>query len=188
MISIIVPTRNPSHLKELQDSFEKLFVGLQVIISLDQDGKGKGWALRQGLERATGNAIGFIDSDMDIDPRMLLRLLSFLVDYDIVVGKKSLGKVLFTRKIVTFLSRIYIKLLFGVNVDTQTGIKLFRRSALPTWETDGFGCDLEILAKAKRAGKTMIEVPIEARISERTTCRAILRTLRESLRIRFSLL
>jgi len=123
VISIVIPSKNEPRLREVVSICNQLYPEFQIIISHDPEGRGKGWALRQGVRKAEHNFIAFLDGDMDIHPAMLMRLIPFLPEYDVIVGYKPLSGT-FKRKLLTFLSRLYIKTLFGLNVDTQTGIKL----------------------------------------------------------------
>ena len=76
--------------------------------------------------------------------------------------------------------------MFGIHVDTQTGIKIFHRDALKGWVTDGFFFDAEILSGIHR--DQMVEVPIEAEITDRIRKGAIWKTLKESLILKSRLL
>jgi glycosyltransferase involved in cell wall biosynthesis len=182
MISIIIPSHNEPNICKMYDRTAKIFPEAQIIIAHDPDGRGKGWAIREGLKQAIGNVIVFIDGDLDIDPREIAKLLPKLLTYDIVVGKKDLRGFL-SRRVLTILSRVYIRAIFGIQVDTQTGVKAFWRYALPAWETDGFAFDIEILAKAKRAGCTMHEETIDADIVARMKISSVWKTWIESIRI-----
>ena len=145
MISILVPSNLEPNILKMMMALEDAFPYAQIITANDRYRKGKGWAVREALKKADGDIIVFIDGDGDIHPNMIKRLLPYIRYYDIVVGKKNCSK-LFSRRIITILSRLYIKLLFGLNVDTQTGVKVFRREALLPWKTDSFAFDIEILS------------------------------------------
>lgn len=186
MLSIILPNRNEKGIGDMVRCCIRYFPTAQIIVSDDPDSRGKGWAIRNGLDKAHNRYIVLIDGDFDIHPRMINRLLPFLEDYDIVVGTKPLTGSL-SRKILTFLSRIYIRILFGLKIDTQTGIKVFRRETLTSWKTDGYAYDIEILAKAHRRGFDMIEIPIEASITRKMSAKNILQTLIDSLKIKWNL-
>jgi len=168
---------------EVYAYFRREFPSAQIILADDLEGKGKGWAMREGLKQATGELVCFLDGDFDIFPRMIMRLLPFVKDYDIVVGKKNLKNISAQRKVLTILSRIYIGTIFNQRCDTQTGIKIFHRDALSDWETNGFLFDVEILVKAKKKGKTIIEVPIEAAIINNVSIKAVWITFLESLKL-----
>lgn len=183
---VITPCRNPTQVKGMQLALAYLYPDARVISVVDEQGKGKGWSIRKGLEQIEDeSSVVFIDGDMDIHPRMIARLLPFMDDYDIVVGTKDIKQLPFRRKAVTVLSRIYIRLVFGIHIDTQTGIKVFRsKKVIPRWKTDGFAFDIELLKKAKDFGFSMAEVPIEAVITKRMPVKTIWKTLIESIKIR----
>jgi glycosyltransferase involved in cell wall biosynthesis len=187
MVSILIPDYNEPRLDEVKQAIELLPFQVQVVITSNTEGEGKGLALREALKEAIGDYVVFLDGDMDIHPRMILRLLPYLDDYDIVVGTKRLKALNPRRRILTFLSRIYIRVLFGLSIDTQTGIKVFKRSILPTWETDGYAFDIEILAKARQKHVSMVEVPIDAKVESHMSWKSIRRTLMETIRIWFKL-
>ena len=183
-LSILIPCKEEPKIHLMVEKTAKCFPEAQIIVCNDRLGHGKGWAVRQALAEATGEYIAFIDGDLDIHPRMLERLIPFLEDYDIVVGKKNVRRS-FSRRIITRLSRLYIRLLFGFDFDTQTGIKIFHRYALLPWKSDSFIFDLEILVKARSKGLQMAEVPVEVTdhgsSSKPMRLANIFRTFKESL-------
>lgn len=186
MMSILIPSHMEPKIHLMLEETEKCFPDAQIIVCNDRYGKGKGWALRQALQEAHGDIICFIDGDMDISARMINRLIPFLDDYDIVIGKKQIRRSL-SRRILTRLSRFYIKTFFGLSCDTQTGIKLFKRYALLDWQSDSFIFDLEILSKARIAGLQIIEVPVEVTdhgaSSKPMKFKNIIRSFKESLKV-----
>lgn len=135
--------------------------------------EGKGYAIRYGINKAKGNIVGFIDSGMEINPNGIAMLLEHMEWYnaDIICGSKRhpASKINYpmSRKVVSKLAQIYIKLLFGLNVtDTQGGVKLFKREVLkdvfPRLVVKKFAFDIELLAVAKYLGYNRIfEAPIE---------------------------
>jgi len=126
-----------------------------------------------------------LDGDGEISARMLLRLLPFLEDFDVVVGSKRITHAPLRRKIMTHVTRIWFRFLFGVQVDTQTGIKLFRRTALESldwnWESNGFCFDLEIISRLQKKGVKIVEVPIECFIRRQLPFKRIWIMFKESL-------
>jgi len=181
-MTILIPSRNEKNILEFMEQLEQDTYPNQIITFNDRYGQGKGYALRQALAQATSLPIVFIDGDGDIPAREVNKLIPYLNDYDIVVGKKEAPRT-FKRRLLTRLSRLYICLVFHIGVDSQTGIKAFNYK--PEWDTNGWGADIEILYKAKNLGKTMIEVPIKATVSDTKTLKDIWSTLMESLKIRF---
>jgi glycosyltransferase involved in cell wall biosynthesis len=135
--------------------------------------EGKGHAIRHGMLLARGDIIGFLDAGMEINPKGLEVLLDKFKKYnmDIVIGSKRHpdSKVIYPlqRKIISFLSQKFIKLLFGLEVtDTQVGMKFFKRKVikkvLPRLLVKKFAFDIEILSVAYYLGyKKISEAPIE---------------------------
>ena len=154
-----------------------------MIISPDDKGRGKGWAVFKGVAAACGDIIIFIDGDMDIHPRMIKRLLPFLEDYDIVVGTKTFDGMRLSRKLVTLLARIYIKLIFWLDVDSQSGLKAMKKEAISAWESKRFMFDVEFLVKAKRKGFKIIEIPIKATVIRSKSIKVLWAALLDTFKI-----
>lgn len=192
ILSIILPNCKEVEIQNFIRELECRIPVTEIIVSNDNDRKGKGWCLRQALEHAVGDQIAFLDGDGEIPARMLLRLLPFLEDFDVVVGSKRITHSPLRRKIMTQVTRIWFRFLFGVQVDTQTGIKLFRRSALEAldwnWESNGFIFDAEIISRLQKKGLKIVEVPIECEIRRQLAIKTIFRIFGESLWLKFRLL
>lgn len=138
-----------------------------------QNNRGKGYAIRYGMVRSKGDIVGFIDSGMDLNPNGLSMLLEHFEWYNahIIVGSKrhpvSKIKYPFNRRIISALSQIFIRSLFGLNVrDTQVGMKFFKRKViekvLPRLLVKHYAFDIEILVVSHSLGfKRIYEAPIE---------------------------
>ena len=191
MLSILIPSRNEAEVDKFVRELEGRVPVMEIVICNDRDSRGKGWALREAFLESRGDMVAFIDGDGEIPARMLLRLLPFIEDFDVVVGSKRITKSPLRLKIMTRLTRWWFKLLCGVKVDTQTGIKLFRRSALEAlnggWQSNGFIFDAEIVARLQRQGFRIVEVPIECEIRRQVAVKTILRIFGESLWLRWRL-
>ncbi len=131
---------------------------------------GKGAALRAGMRLGRGRYVGFIDADGDIPPSAMVELLQVAssADPDAVLGSKQASArrgTPWSRRVGSSAWRLLVRLLFGLSMDTQTGVKLFRhdvvRDALPRTSLDGFAFDLELLVAARSLGYTALkEVPV----------------------------
>lgn len=183
MISIIIPCKNEPNIVDMMVETEREFPEAQIIVSSDRYGYGKGWALLNGLQHATGETIVFIDGDLDIHPSEINKLLPRLSDSDIVVGRKKLPDNP-SRKVITFCSRLFIGVLFGLWIDTQTGVKVFKRKFLPNWEDESFAFDIEILSKAKKLGAEITEVPVNVTITKSMPLRSITRFIWGAIKIK----
>lgn len=152
-------------LKTLKDEKIKVF-GYDI-------NKGKGYAIRFGMSKAEGQVIGFIDSDLDIEPTGVSMLLNHMIwyDADIIVGSKlhPVSQVYYPtiRKILSWGYRTFTHVIFGFRVrDTQVGLKIFKkkvvRDIFPRLLVKKFAFDIEILAVAYSFGyKRIFEAPIK---------------------------
>lgn len=185
-LSILIPSRNEPNIHKVIEECERLFPECQVIVCNDRYEKGKGWAVRQAMLNCDRKYVCFIDGDYDIEPRMINRLIPFLEDYDIVLGKKVVRKLL-SRRILTHLSRIYVRIMFGLFFETQTGIKIFKREFMPHWISNSYAFDVEILCNAKKNNARIVEVPVEVTSQGKSgkpmKLKNILRSLLESFKI-----
>lgn len=200
-LSIVIPTYKQektivSDIKNIVSVLDKISYPYEVIVVIDgridktfeklkkakipkvkiigyKKNHGKGYAVRYGIARSTGNIVGFIDAGSDLNPRGLRMLLAHFEWYraDIIVGSKwhpvSIVSYPFWRRILSQGYGFYVKLLFGLRVeDTQLGMKFFKREVLekvmPRLLIKKFAMDIEILAVANRLGfKRIFEAPIE---------------------------
>jgi len=134
---------------------------------------GKGWALCEGFRAATGDVVLFTDADLatpiDELPRFLARLdagADLVVGSRVARGARIVVPQPFRRRVSGAVFRGLLRLLGLTAVhDTQCGFKLVRRAAVaPLLEhvtTWGFAFDVELLARAERAGLEVAELPVE---------------------------
>jgi len=131
-----------------------------------QPGKGKGDALRYGLQKATGDIIVTLDADGQTDPAEMPKFIEPLLSgYDWVKGSRlTHGRPLnmpwhrwFGNKVLAITSNIlhgtrYTDICSGYNAFWKT---VFQRLAL---DYDGFEMEQQMLVKIKKAGLKVIEV------------------------------
>lgn len=141
-----------------------------------KDNRGKGWAVRYGMERTKGDVVAFIDAGMDINPNGLAMCLEHFLWYgaDVVVGSKRhpASKVAYPwqREVLSWGYQFLVWLLFGFSVrDTQVGLKVFRRevleAVLPRLVVKQWAFDIEMLAVARHLGFGRIyEAPVELKL------------------------
>ena len=131
---------------------------------------GKTAALRTGFAAVTGDLVVIQDADLEYDPADIPDLIAPILDDrgDVSLGSrfmvKRAGRVLYYRhylanKFLTFLNNI----LTDLNcTDVETGYKAMRAEIARRLiiESSGFGFEVEFIAKCKKAGYRLFEVPI----------------------------
>ncbi len=130
--------------------------------------RGKGAAVRSGLEAARGDLVIIQDADLEYDPADWPRLLDPVLrgKARVVYGSRFTGE----RKNMLplhwvgnrFLSLVTNLLYSSTLSDMECGYKLFDRRAIEgiTIESDRFEFEPEITAKVLRRGHRIYEVPI----------------------------
>jgi glycosyltransferase involved in cell wall biosynthesis len=140
-----------------------------------RDNVGKGYAVKTGFSRACGDAVVFIDSDLDVDIEQIGRYIEALGQGDIVIGSKwhpeSCVDVPLPRLVLSCGFNALVRLLTGVRLrDTQTGLKAIRRRALrdvfPCLAVKRYAFDVELLAVARLLGLKVVEMPVRVRLRE----------------------
>jgi len=137
---------------------------------LHEQNRGKGAAVRSGLEAGDGDLLLIQDADLEYDPREYPGLLGPILegDADVVYGSRFLGgrphRVLFFwhslgNRFLTTLSNMFTDLNLS---DMETCYKVFRKEILDGVElrSDRFGIEPELTAKMARKGARIYEVPI----------------------------
>lgn len=170
---------------EVYAQCKQIFPEAEIILQDDLEGKGKGWAIREGVKKSTRPFICFIDGDLDIHPIEIFKLLHEMGEYDIVIGDR-VYKASMSRRILSLGYKLLIYILFGFafSIDTQSGVKMFNYYALPEWETDSFAFDIEILAKAIKSGYQIKQVPVLSEIRETKSFKSIWETFIETIKVR----
>lgn len=196
MISIVVPIYNEEKtLEKVVSSLEKLKLPIKKEIILVNDGskdntakilekiangnkslimvsyeknRGKGFAIRQGINKARGDIILIQDADLEYDLRNINNLLNEILQNGekVVYGSRFLkqnkrGKLSFYlgNKLLSIATSI---LYFQKITDMETCYKMFRKEVLTgiVLMSDRFEIEPEITAKIIKKGYKIKEIPI----------------------------
>ncbi|UCH79070.1 MAG: glycosyltransferase family 2 protein, partial [Candidatus Coatesbacteria bacterium] len=126
-----------------------------------------GRTLRTGLAAATKELVFYTDADLPIDFREIMRGVELLLrnGAQVVTGYRlTRSNERWWRTLYTVVYNALVDVVFGLRLrDVNFSYKLFRAEALrelnPT--SEGSFIDVEMLARARRAGMTINEIGVE---------------------------
>ena len=155
-----------------------------------QPNRGKGYAVRYGLNHAKTKRCVIIDADHSIPIRSLRKLhRNKIWRSDIIKGERDYQiPQPWHRMIAGKVWKTIVNVLFRLNMDTQAPFTILK---MPKWfyqqlEIDGFAYDVEILALARQYGYKIASVPVEFyhRKGSKVTLRKSMRMAWDLLRIK----
>ena len=130
--------------------------------------RGKGAAIRSGLEQVSGDLVLIQDADLEYDPEDWPRLLAPVLRgrAEVVYGSRFTGErrnMLFLHWVGNRFLSLVTNVLYNTTLsDMETCYKLFDRRVLDgmTLRADRFDFEPEVTAKVLRRGIRIYEVPI----------------------------
>ena len=163
---IVINDGSKDNSLEILESNKSLF---DILIN-NPTNRGKGNAVKKGLEVADGDYITFQDADLEYDPDDFKKFLNLIhmVEPDLIIGSRFnyadysrshyiLNKI--GNKFMTFLFNIIYNTTF---TDIYSCYACFKKNLIinETLKTDGFEQHAEILCNVVKNGKKFYEVPI----------------------------
>lgn len=147
----------------------------QIQLCAYPDRGGKGYAVRQGMEIATGDYICFMDGDLAYSLSHLDFMIAKLEQYEVVIGCRGLVPggdrgLNATRKVAGKIYNLLSKRILNLRyIDMQAGLKGFQKQAarelFSRQVLSGFSFDVELIYLSKKLGYAIAEIPAYVSIS-----------------------
>ncbi len=143
--------------------------GLVDVLLAHPQNRGKGAAVRSGIEHARGDVVVIHDADLEYDPFDLPHLLQPIADgrADAVFGSRFTGSprrvLYFWHRLGNGLLTLLSNMMTDLNLtDMETGYKMVRADLLKQLplRTQRFGIEPELTARLAQARARIYEVPI----------------------------
>lgn len=193
LVSVIIPAYNEENtIRQVLETVQSLPLEIQIIVvndgstdntfhileELNKDSKltivqnevnrGKGFAIRCGIQYVKGDIVVIQDADMELSPNDLVHLVEPLKsnEVQVVYGSRFLkgrGNASLHNYIANRILAFYTNLLYGCRItDESTGYKIFTAELLKELNLtcEGFEFCPEVTAKLLRAGHNILEVPV----------------------------
>lgn len=171
---LIVDDNSPDGTAELIEKLARKYKGRIFPIHRYEE-KGRASAGIRGFKEALRLKPKFIaemDADFSHRPEYLKKFLKVIKDCDVVLGSRFVkggsdaGRS-FLRKLTTFLSRFFLRLILGVRIkDVSSGFKLYKSEVIQALDLDNFfskkgvAISLELNFRIVKKGYKIREVPI----------------------------
>ncbi len=137
------------------------------IIGITKPNSGHGPTILQGYREAVANSewVFQIDSDDEMGPVAFPKLWEQRENYDFLVGQRDGRKQPLPRKIISFVSRLFVRLFYGKGIwDVNTPYRLMRASAFKDFyhsiPADTFAPNVILSGLAARHKLRMLELPV----------------------------
>jgi len=137
-----------------------------VRLSIKQGSRGKAFSLLQGFEEATYDVVCMIDADLQYPPEAIAPMLTLIHNgfAEVVVTRRIHAQTSFARKLFSkAFNFIFIRLLFKIEYDTQSGLKVFNKHILDNMvlRPTPWSFDLEFIIRSLENNHTVMSHDID---------------------------
>jgi dolichol-phosphate mannosyltransferase len=223
-ISIIIPVFNQEGkvryaLEKIEQTVELIFGNYEVIVVNDGStdatlsvlrdilernphlrilsytpNRGKGYAVRHGVLHSRGQAVMFLDGDLDISPESIKEYVEKLATSDLVIASKrhprSSVSIPKSRALLSRTFNLLIRLATGLpQKDTQAGFKVgngdIMRTIFRNISVKRYAFDVELFTIASILNLKVEEMPVIMKIDRKFRVKEILNMLVDVIRISY---
>ena len=155
-----------------KDNTKEVIESIPNIKALSYDkNRGKGGAVKYGIENATGDYILFMDADLSTDISAIDKAVELMPEYDLIIGSRHAKDSVIKKKqpalrvFIGWCCRQLVKMVFHVKLkDTQCGFKAIRTSVAKQITEkqliDKFAFDVEYIYIARLNNLSMKELGV----------------------------
>ncbi|GAB4320557.1 MAG: glycosyltransferase family 2 protein [Candidatus Sumerlaeia bacterium] len=162
---IIVDGNSIDGTRDLLKRFENL---PEFHVIFEREPRGRGRAIKEGLDAATGDIVIFQDADLELDPADYPALLKPILDgrAEVVFGSRFLRERPPMRFLQYWGNKVInwaVNLLYGTHLtDVETCYQVFRREAIRGLKlhSDQFAFTVELTVKLLKRGYQIVEIPV----------------------------
>ncbi|MDD4278177.1 glycosyltransferase family 2 protein [Candidatus Sumerlaeota bacterium] len=164
---IIVDGNSTDGTRELLEAFGSETPEARIIFQTKRNGRGG--ALQEGLEQATGDVVVFQDADLELDPNALPKLMQPIENgkCNVVFGSRFLDakpQMTILQYIGNRVLNIVTNILWGTKLtDVETCYQMFRRDIISgmSFQRKDMAFTMELTLALIAAGHNIVEIPVE---------------------------
>lgn len=180
---IVIDDNSTDKSFEISQSFS-LYAPLRI--GLKKGEQGKSFSILEGIEHSYGEIICTIDADLQYPPEEIAAMYHTLQaeEADVILTDRASTDI---SKLRLLMSRsfnvICVRGLFGIDYDTQSGLKMFRRQLVEDidLEPSAWSLDLELVVKALETDHKVLSRKIS--LSKRVYGKAKVKVFKTSLEL-----
>ncbi|RYF28121.1 MAG: glycosyltransferase family 2 protein [Chloroflexi bacterium] len=137
---------------------------------MKQGQPGKSFSILEGIDQATFDTVGMIDADLQYAPENIGPMLEIMrrTQSDIVITRRKVNETSPLRRLMsTVFNLVFTRMMFGIDYDTQSGLKIFKADVFKTLDLSPtpWGFDLEFIVFSLLQGNSIAsyDITFEAR-------------------------
>ena len=155
-----------------KDNTKEVIESIPDVKALSYDkNRGKGGAVKYGIENATGDYVLFMDADLSTDISAIEKVMELAPSYDVIVGSRHAKDSVIKKKqpalrvFIGWCCRLLVNMLFHTHLkDTQCGFKAMRsdvaKKIVAKQQANNFAFDVEYIYIIKLNNLSMSELGV----------------------------